>query len=755
MSELLSLLFVANDSQNQNFDEAQKKIIERSEEDPVAFINELLQILQTPELTTTPMQVFMILAVITNCFKIASEIKKEEVGNSEEIIEQSMLYFSDENEQARLAAVNLFNVITETQILLIPNLNLINRLTELLSCEDVPSILSAAECLEKIAGKYVLGKETLLKIIEVLMGLLSNFGENYDVISHVIAMFTRISSYIFDFFEEGDAVSFIESIVSHLGDAKLKAVIYNFIYSIATENFAAICCHIPAIAEQTVADLTEETPDDVKLAAAFCWEGIFADETLLQEEVMADVVTTLAPALIVCMRHEIVGEPSLTDWEPYTAAFSTLRTILNKRNPGYAEILHPLLTEQIEAGYTEEADQVVSARCLLLLSEIASRFQEICENTLFYISQYLDNSQSVHVVYYTLTALSSLLSVTGSCKPYMELLELIPRFCTEEIIGNKALDCVNRIISKSDFTEFEIYNFLKDLLDQVPVQNVYLVLVCFASSRCSHVPEQWACDIMSFLFSRLDEIEDSNLADSICFCIKPILHRGIADAGALFETAYPILCRWYEAGVFQTMSTIAAFAFSSPECIVSYSEEFLNLVLGTLQSDNSEAWKEGANAWSFMYGKIDFGELAEDLCEQIFEKADPKAPMELQEIALHSFSYIFNMIKSDIEAAPISGVLSKYTDSVELGVLEIEDREKFIDIARVLLVLSCQMARGDALKVTAAVASAIFELIDMHDQLRDDFLKLVSIFDEKADCRFPDAIQISQKIHERFDPQEE
>ena len=759
MTELIALIRTANDSNSPSFQDVQQQIIERTEADPISFIVDLVHCLNL-QTEITQQDIFLLLTMITNCFRKTIEthfdtntpVSSVNTEMASHLLMHSIEFFSHEYEQVRTAAVNLFVTIIEVDCILIPELHLIHVLTEKLKSENVQDILSATECIAKIADNFVIDQATRLQIFEVCTSLFVNYSSNVDIIKHVIMIFIGMSSSIFQFFDENDANIFIENVLQQFGNETLRPIIYQFIYSIATDNGLAIMPYLMQILEQSISDLTSDTTDAIKLAAAFCWENLFDEDVEFTDDpdVLTTVIVAIAPALIELMRQPPKGDPSLTEWEPYSAAFSALRAIETKSYLLCPVVLQSILCQQVEAESDDEVDNIVSAKCLLLLTERIRDFPESYDDLLQAMGTFIQSS-SIHVVFYTLNALSVIIYESDTWEPFSSFLPLLLDFCVEDIIGITALECIFGILMKTDFNQYDVYETLQNMVNYVPPDNLIPLIRCFTNSVSAHVPEEVAFHNLQFLFSSMP-LFDIDTQDFICYCIKPILHRGLQSFKDLFPEAYDLLLNQFAEGVFQALPTISAFVFVSPNLFDDILSSFLEKISESLQPDKSfDLWIQAANAWSFLFGRVDMGDFNQTIIEEIVDKAQPDAPLPLQETALKSLNYIFCKLRTEIEATPINCVLSHYIDKGSIGNIFIRDKDIFEEIINQVLLLTLKMAKANAFQLTAAVTSSILSIEITHRFAGHLFLQIAEVFDTPAAQSTVNACEVSQRIHEIFD----
>lgn len=757
MSDIVTLLLEADNEKSENFAAAQAELVERG---PIELITDLIAHLQDD--TNSERLLFLMITLITNSFKRTISISVPKYSVATSIIDPAMAhtlfqialnFFPHSYEPLRAAAANLFMEVASAEMQLFPELSLIDQLTERLCSENTSNVISATECFTVILENFVIEPQARSQIFQVIFQLVEGieantrvYTDSVSVLHHVIAMLVNISSSIFEELDAQESCLFMNHVVSHVIDPSLKEVVYQFIGSVAQENFSSILEFIPQVFQQSVTDILSETETQRnKLAATYLWEEIFSIEGLTEEEfdALSEVAENIIPVLIQEMTHDTVDEPSETNWDPPDAAFSALLCI----SQNYLQILLPFVVDQLQIENEESIGvRIASSRCLLLLSHYTKEFPDYYTSILTKICSYLGD-ECINVIYYCLRSLSNIIINSSSSNDFIELLPNIIEMCQNETLCNPALNCIYGVVHKSDFTVYGIISSLEQLYETIQLNNLPLLTSCFDFVYLPQTPVEAALDVLGFLINVMKQC-DETFASIVCRMFPPLFNKCSDIPTDMYNDAFAILALWMDNDLFYAMPAVCSLAYNNPAFIKQSLSTICPYLLENLGSDDPDRIIQAINAWWIIYVCI---EDVEEWSEQVFTltaaKANPQTPISQQIAIFHAFFVITKHIKKGEDVTYVLTALENYKQLEILAELEMRDVESFQQLCMTFFDLILEIAKLGGISFAITYVYNFLPLKSPVIVARNQLLKLAHIFQSCDHSSFPHAANIAERIY--------
>ncbi|EAY14161.1 hypothetical protein TVAG_372940 [Trichomonas vaginalis G3] len=760
MSDIVGLLLEADNDKSDNFSAAQAELVEKCENEPIDIIIELLNRLWDE--SNSERLMFLMITLITNSFKrtIIITVPKYAVCTStvepdlaQNLFQAALSFFSHSYEPLRAAAANLFMVVASAEMQMFPELSLIDQLTERLGSDNTAEVLSATECFTVILRKFVIEETARSQIFQAIFQLVESiecntktFTDSTSVLHHVIAMLVNISSSIFEELDTNESCAFMNHVVSHLVDQPLKEVVYQFIGSVAQENFTSILEFIPQVFQESVTDILSDTETQRnKLAATYLWEQVFSIEHVNEEvfNALSEVADNIIPVLIQEMTQDTLDEPSETNWDPSDAAFSALLRISDR----YLQTFLQYVNGRFESDQddNETGTRIANIRCLLILSHYLPQVPDYYSNLLTRVCGYLQD-ECVNVIYFALHSLSNIIVHSATSNDFVELFPTLFEMSLNDILGIPALNCIYHIVHHVDFSYYAILSSLESLFESISINNVYLLTKCFDFVYQESIPVDIALDVLNFLINLMKQCDEA-FASIVCRMFPPLCNKCGDLPSQTYMDAFSILTLWMDNDMFYAMPAVCSMAYINPQFIAQSLTTIVPYVLENLNSGDLDRSIQAINAWSIIYICIDdLEDYSDQLFEAIIDKADPQAPLSQQTAVIHAFYVVSKHIKNNDDLSRILIALERYRAFEVFADLEMLDVDSFQTFIVAFLDLMYQIAMLGGISIVTTFVNNIVMLKTPAKAARNQLMKLAKIFMTCDHNSFPNASILGKKI---------
>lgn len=336
MSNIGELLQLSNNGNNENMEYAYNQLNDRIRTNPINLIFELVEFLNSQN--PSEKLIFTAFTLINRCYKrviipksLDNQIDRDRLPEeySTSLLEFSMRFFSNTTDEIRRQAVLLFSQISKTKFYQFAEMRMIDRLIEMIQDEDNQKVISVFNVLTFIFENIQLEDEYIYNLFNFTLPIYLNHTST-EIITSCLEFFSHLDVQISQFFADQNTYAiFLKRTIDllHERDAGLQQALIMYILSSMKSDL-----NIFNEIGQTILELintllcNEETPRENILNLCFFVEKAIG---IQNEEINILIAEQLLETFIYVMqRIDTSIEMSDTEWEPSSAAYSVVRTLI-------------------------------------------------------------------------------------------------------------------------------------------------------------------------------------------------------------------------------------------------------------------------------------------------------------------------------------------------------------------------------------------------------------------------------------------